>query len=206
MLRHRLMSGLGNGAQPRIRSDRDIDPAAPLPDEGRVLRPAAVLVPVVDHGPGRSTVLLTRRSDFLPDHAGQISFPGGRIETTDEDEIATALRETEEEIGLARRHVEILGRLDSYVTVTGFLIAPVVGILSPPFELRPDRREVAAVFEIPLDVILDPANHALHARTYQGRIRRFHAMTYGDHFIWGATAHMLVNLAHCLGETDQGKA
>lgn len=199
MLRARLIERLGESTG-RTRSDRDIDPGAPPPTTGRPARPAAVLVPLVDRGAAGTTVLLTRRSDLLPDHAGQVSFPGGRIEARDRDAVAAALRETEEEIGLARRHVEIVGRLDSYLTVTGFHIEPVVGLVTPPFDLRPDGREVAAIFELPLDFILDPANHALASREYQGRMRRFHAMRWGDHVIWGATAHMLVNLAQCLGE------
>lgn len=199
MLRARLMEQLGK-ATGKIRSDRDIDPGAPPQTAGLPPRPAAVLVPLVDRGAGGTTVLLTRRSDLLPDHAGQIAFPGGRIAACDCDAVAAALRETEEEIGLARRHVEIVGRLDSYVTVTGFRIEPAVGLVTPPFDLRPDPREVAAIFELPLDFILDPANHALASREHNGRMRRFYAMRWGDHVIWGATAHMLVNLAQCLGE------
>ena len=164
----------------------DLLPAGPL-------TPAAVLVPIVAR-PGGLTVLLTRRTDDLAHHPGQVSFPGGHIEPADDGPEAAALRETEEEIGLARRHVEVLGRLDPYVVRTGFEVTPVVALVQPPFELAVDPREVAEVFEVPLAFLLDPANHQRHSRVFEGRQRRFHAMPYGEHYIWGATAGMLINL------------
>jgi 8-oxo-dGTP pyrophosphatase MutT (NUDIX family) len=162
--------------------------------------PAAVLVPLVDRADGM-TVLLTRRTAHLDHHAGQISFPGGRIEASDADPVAAALRETQEEIGLDLSHVEVLGRIDGYVTITNFTVVPVVAIVHPPFELKPDPFEVDAVFEVPLAFILDPANHQRHFREGpDGKRRYFYALPYGDYYIWGATAAMLVNLAEALNK------
>ena len=165
-------------------------------DAGRAAarRAAAVLVPIVAR-PGALTVLLTRRTDHLRDHSGQVSFPGGRVEPQDAGAEATALRETHEEVGLEPQRVEVLGRLSDYHTRTGYRITPVVGLVSPPFELRLDAHEVAAAFEVPLGFLLDPANHQRQAREYQGRTVHFFAIPYGEHYIWGATAGMLVNLA-----------
>lgn len=173
-----------------FRGDHDLNPGTRPP---RSLIPAAVLVPLVDRARGL-TVLLTRRTQNLADHAGQISFPGGHMEPGDDGAENAALRETEEEIGLHRRHVEILGRLDDYITRTGFRITPVVGLVEPPFDLRPDPKEVAEVFEVPLAFLLDPANRQRHSRRYDGAERHFYAIPYEDHFIWGATAGMLVAL------------
>jgi 8-oxo-dGTP pyrophosphatase MutT (NUDIX family) len=169
-------------------------------DVPRELRPAAVLVPLVDRPEGL-TVLLTQRTDDMPSHAGQIAFPGGRRQPEDADLTATALREAEEEIGLAPAHVQIIGRLDSYVTGTGFEVTPVVGFVDPAFSVRPDPREVADVFEVPLSHFLDARNHQIHSRTWQGRERRYYAMPYGDRYIWGATAGMLKNLHFVLLES-----
>lgn len=172
------------------RGDHDLNPGMHSPGP---LTPAAVLVPLVCH-PDTTTLLLTRRTDHLSNHPGQVSFPGGHIEPVDKTPEETALRETEEETGLHRRHVEILGTLDDYETRTGFRVIPVVAIVTPPFELEPDPNEVAEVFEVPLDFLLDPANHQRHTRTFEGRDREFFAMPYNDHFIWGATAGMIINL------------
>lgn len=169
-----------------------------LPKPERALIPAAVLVPLVAHPDGMA-VLLTRRTAHLADHAGQIAFPGGRIEETDPDPVAAALREAEEEVGLPAGHVEIVGRLPIWVTTTGFEINPVVGLIRPPYPSRPDPFEVAEIFEVPLDFILDPANHERHSREWKGRRRSYFALPYGDRYIWGATAGMLVNLAEILG-------
>lgn len=157
------------------------------------LRPAAVLVPIVLREP-EPTLLLTRRTDHLHHHPGQVSFPGGRVEEQDNSPIETALRETEEEISLARRHVELLGCLPQYRTGTGFDVTPVVGLVTPPFELAPDAFEVAEVFEVPLSFLLDEANHQLHQVEVRGKLREYYAMPYGDYFIWGATAGMIVSL------------
>lgn len=157
------------------------------------LRPAAVLVPIVLRNP-EPTLLLTRRTDHLHHHPGQVSFPGGRVEDQDASPIETALRETEEEISLARRHVELLGCLPQYRTGTGFDVTPVVGLVTPPFELAPDAFEVAEVFEVPLSFLLDEANHQVHKVEVRGKLREYYAMPYGDYFIWGATAGMIVSL------------
>jgi len=157
------------------------------------LRPAAVLVPIVLRE-SEPTLLLTRRTDHLHHHPGQVSFPGGRVEAQDTSPIETALRETEEEISLARHHVELLGCLPQYRTGTGFDVTPVVGLVTPPFELSPDAFEVAEVFEVPLSFLLDEANHQLHRVEVRGKLREYYAMPYGDYFIWGATAGMIVSL------------
>jgi len=160
--------------------------------ETEALRPAAVLVPIVKRGDGL-TVLFTRRTDHLYDHAGQISFPGGRSEARDESPAATALRETFEEIGLPRSHVEVLGSLPEYTTVTGYHVTPVVGLVSPPPAFTLDAFEVAETFEVPLTFFLDPENHQRNTLQYQGRTRHYYAMPYEQRYIWGATAGMLMN-------------
>lgn len=159
---------------------------------------ASVLVPLVVRGQGVS-VLLTRRTDHLRDHAGQISFPGGRAEDEDIDAVATALRETEEEIGLARSHIEVIGALPTYATVTNFVVTPVVALVETGFTLKPDPFEVAEVFEVPLSFLMTPANHQRHGFEWQGGRREFWSMPWQDtpegsrYFIWGATAAMLRN-------------
>jgi len=185
----------------RERGDHDLNPtSAPHPGPHT---PAAVLVPLVDH-PGGLTVLLTKRTSTLSKHAGQISFPGGRLDAGDADAVAGALRETEEEIGLDRGYVTVLGRLDTYVTGTGYAITPVVGLVRPGFTLRPEPNEVAEVFEVPLDFLLEPKNHQRHQGTFNGQPRSWYAMPYGDYYIWGATAGMLVNLYNRVrGEAPQ---
>jgi 8-oxo-dGTP pyrophosphatase MutT (NUDIX family) len=157
------------------------------------LRPAAVLVPVVRREAGL-TILLTQRTDHLYDHAGQISFPGGRTEAHDESPAATALRETFEEIGLPHSHVEVLGLLPEYTTVTGYRVTPVVGFVNSPPTLSLDAFEVAEAFEVPLTFFLDPVNHQRNTLQYQGRTRHYYAMPYESRYIWGATAGMLMNL------------
>jgi len=159
----------------------------------REIRPAAVLVPVVTREE-RLTVLFTRRTAHLSDHAGQISFPGGRAEPGDANAAETALRETTEEIGLEASRVEVLGELPQYVTVTGYRVTPVVGLVFPPFELRPDTFEVAEVFEVPLEFLIDPENHQRNSIVYEGGARHYYAVPYEGHYIWGATAGMLMNL------------
>lgn len=157
------------------------------------LKAAAVLVPIVDrsHAP---QILLTQRSDTLPTHAGQISFPGGKVDRTDKDPLDTALREAEEEVGLRRQLVDVLGYLDPYETGTGYRILPVVALISPDFQPVPEPDEVADVFEVPLAFLMSSENHERYARTFDGIERRFHAMSYDGRFIWGATAGILKNL------------
>jgi 8-oxo-dGTP pyrophosphatase MutT (NUDIX family) len=173
-----------------VRGDHDLNPESVAPT---ALIPAAVLIPIVDRRPDL-TVVLTRRTDHLANHAGQVSFPGGHVEPGDRTPEDAALRETEEEIGLDRRHVTVLGRLDDYITRTGFKVTPVVSVVDPPFELDPDAGEVEEVFEVPLAFLLDPANHQRSSRMFDGQRRHYYAMRWGRHEIWGATAGMVINL------------
>ncbi len=160
--------------------------------------PAAVLVGLLP-SPDGPRILLTRRTAHLEHHAGQISFPGGRIEPFDPDPVAAALREAQEEIGLEPARVEVLGEIARYRTRTGFLIHPVVGWIEPPASLKPDPFEVAEIFELPLAFALDPANHRRDSHEREGRRREFWVVPYGDRYIWGATAGILVNLARLVG-------
>lgn len=159
--------------------------------------PASVLVPLVVRDDGL-TVLLTQRTAHLTDHAGQISFPGGRAEDFDTGPVDTALRETEEEIGLARAHVDVLGTLPVYYTGTGYAVTPVVALVHPPFVLTADPREVAEIFEVPLAFLMDGLNHQRILAELADIRRRFYAMPYQGYYIWGATAGMLRNLFHFL--------
>lgn len=160
---------------------------------------AAVLVPIIAHAGGLS-VLFTQRTAHLKAHSGQVSFPGGRAEPGDASAEETALRESEEEIGLPRSRVEVLARLPEYFTRTGFRVTPVIGLIAPPLELVPDPREVESVFEVPLAFLLDARNHKRQTREYQGRMVGYYEMPYGDRYIWGATAAMVVNLYRALAD------
>jgi 8-oxo-dGTP pyrophosphatase MutT (NUDIX family) len=162
--------------------------------------PAAVLVPVVMRS--ELTVLLTQRTDTLSKHAGQISFPGGRVDADDATAVETALREAEEEIGLGRDFVEPIGFLDGYRTGTGFHITPVVAMVRPGFTLTLAADEVADVFEVPLTFLMNVANHQTHSREWRGRTRSYWAMPFDERYIWGATAGMLKNLHYRLFESD----
>ncbi|OGA00678.1 MAG: hypothetical protein A2Z64_13205 [Betaproteobacteria bacterium RIFCSPLOWO2_02_67_12] len=173
-------------------------PSAIAGDQGAAagdpdLKPASVLIPIVLRS-AELTVLFTRRTEHLRSHSGQVSFPGGRCEAHDASPEATALRETQEEIGLDRRRIEVLGRLADYRTRTGYRVSPVVALVTPPFELRLDAHEVEEVFEVPFSFLLDPANHQRHSRQFHGREVHYVAMPYRQHYIWGATAAILVNL------------
>ncbi|NVJ70447.1 MAG: CoA pyrophosphatase [Alphaproteobacteria bacterium] len=184
----------GNPAARGRRSDYDLNREAKLQEQaGMPVRDAAVLVPVVNH-PGEPTILLTKRTDHLTKHAGQVSFPGGKVDEADEDAVAAALREAHEEVGLGANHIEVCGFLDTYRTGTGFEIVPVVGLVTPGFELTLQESEVQAAFEVPLSFLLDRSNHQLESAMWKGIERHYYAMPYGDYFIWGATAAMLVNL------------
>lgn len=174
-------------------SDYDLNPGLDT-DFPRAASPrdAAVLVPVVLRDP--LTVLFTQRTDELPSHAGQIAFPGGKVEPSDTGAVDTAQREAEEEIGLDRVLTEPLGFLDPYFTGTGFRIIPVVALVRPTFSLELDAAEVAAAFEVPLEFLMNAENHQRHSRTFRGKERSYHAMPYEDRYIWGATAGILRNM------------
>lgn len=159
---------------------------------------AAVLVPIVERM-GALSVLLTRRNAELNSHAGQISFPGGRAEPDDLSPADTALRETEEEVGILPGQVAIAGRLDNYLVGTGFRITPIVGMVTPPAAFRRDAREVAEIFEVPLSFVLSAENYRREAVEIEGRMRRFYVLSYRDYDIWGATAAILVNLQKVIG-------
>ena len=162
--------------------------------------PAAVLLPLVMRE--RLHLLLTQRTAHLSTHSGQIAFPGGKVDATDADAVAAALRETEEETGLSRDHVEVLGTLPQYVTGTSFFITPVVALVRPGFVLQPNPHEVDDVFEVPLDFLMDPLHHRRHAYEWDGVVREWYSMPYQDgareRYIWGATAGMLRNFFHLL--------
>jgi 8-oxo-dGTP pyrophosphatase MutT (NUDIX family) len=153
------------------------------------IRPAAVLIPVIDHP--EPTVLLTQRSAHLNEHAGQISFPGGKIEATDASPLDAALREAEEEVGLTREFVDPIGYLDLYGTSFGFRILPTVARVKPGFRLRISPAEVDEAFEVPLAFLMNPAKHELHTKEFRGIERIYYAMPYGERYIWGATAGIL---------------
>jgi 8-oxo-dGTP pyrophosphatase MutT (NUDIX family) len=153
------------------------------------VRPAAVLIPVVDHP--QPTVLLTQRSAHLNEHAGQISFPGGKIDVTDASPLDAALREAEEEIGLSREFIDPIGYLDLYGTAFGFRILPTVARVRPGFKLRINASEVDDAFEVPLAFLMDPANHQIHNKEFRGIERSYYAMPFAERYIWGATAGIL---------------
>ena len=171
-------------------SDYDLDR---LPRPARSLTPAAVLVPLIEGEAGLS-VLLTQRTSHLRDHPGQISFPGGRLEEHDDGPVAAALRETQEEVGIAPEFVQPCGCLDDYETATGYRVTPVVSFVRPGFVLQPDSFEVAEVFDVPLEFFLQPGNCQTHDYLRGGEKRYYYVFEYGPRYIWGATAGMLVNL------------
>jgi 8-oxo-dGTP pyrophosphatase MutT (NUDIX family) len=160
---------------------------------------ASVLLPIVLREQGL-TMLFTQRAAALSNHGGQVCFPGGRVETFDQSAADTALRETEEEVGLKRQHIEVIGTLPEYVTVTGYRVTPVIGLVQPPFSVQADAREVAGVFEVPLAFLMNGMHHQRRQTPpIDGQnSRRFYAIPYEDHFIWGATAAILRNLYHFL--------
>jgi 8-oxo-dGTP pyrophosphatase MutT (NUDIX family) len=179
-------------AQGIRRGDLDLDPALWARAGVSATKPAAVLVPVVDRA--RPTVLLTQRTAELASHAGQIAFPGGRIDPNDESPVAAALREAKEEVGLLPMLVEPIGYLDLYLTFSGFRILPTVARVKPDFTLTLNPSEVTEAFEVPLDFLMAPANHQRKTRDWKGIAREYYAMPFGERYIWGITAGILRNL------------
>lgn len=192
-LHTRLVRAVGPG--PGKRGDWDFAGNADTPYPAPLI-PAAVLIAVVAHD--RPTVLFTRRTAHLRTHAGQVAFPGGRIDASDVDATAAALREAHEEVALPPAAVTVVGATDHYATGTGFDITPVIGIVPPGLALVPAAAEVASIFEVPLDHLLDPTSHQLRQSDWQGRLRSYYVIAWETHEIWGATAAMVVNLSRRL--------
>jgi 8-oxo-dGTP pyrophosphatase MutT (NUDIX family) len=174
------------------RGDHDADPVMEKIAAVRPIRPAAVLVGIVEHA--EPTVLLTQRAQHLPDHPGQVSFPGGKIDKADESPLHSALREAEEEIGLARESVTPVGYLDLYMTTLGYRIVPLIARVQPGFQLTLNTAEVDEVFEVPLAYVMDIANMQKHSRDWNGITRHYYAITFGQRYIWGVTAGIIRNL------------
>ncbi|MDF1668056.1 MAG: CoA pyrophosphatase [Roseovarius sp.] len=195
-----LMRGLAGTSAPS--SDYDLNPDVVLP-EGRKLRPAGVLVPILVTD-GQPMLYLTKRSSALQHHPGQIAFPGGKQDDTDADITAAALREANEEIGLNPDNVEVLGVLPGHETVTSFAITPVVARVLHPFTPTPEPGEVEEVFQVPLAHVLNGARYFVQARRWRGTLRKYHTVPYGPYYIWGATARILFTLAEATGRADEG--
>lgn len=193
LLRQKLLMDAPEFKLRPARSDYDFNPEFRRPPGAIKLTPAAVLMPIV--AKPEPTILLTQRTETLSRHAGQVSFPGGRVDAADESPLATALRETQEETGIAPDFVRVAGFMEGYETGTGFAILPVVGVVREGFTLMPNPAEVNEIFEVPLAFLLDPKNRERQSREWQGRRREFYAFNYGSHYIWGATAAILVNFA-----------
>lgn len=177
--------------RPDRRSDYDLNKDIPANVRPKVKRDAAVLIPIVNWPASDATVILTRRTEHLPSHAGQVSFPGGKIDAGEVTPLETALREANEEIGLKAEAVAPIGFLDPYITSTGYRVHPVVGLVQPHQTLTPEPGEVAEIFEVPLGFLMDDANHKIEGREWQGVTRHFYSMPFGRHYIWGATAGMI---------------
>src|SRR5437016_8708180 len=188
-LRFEIPPGLNDASIVPVSGDPGNDRMLQIIAQERPIRPAAVLIPVVDHP--QPTVLLTQRSAHLNDHAGQISFPGGKIDAIDASPLDAALREAEEEIGLSREFIDPIGYLDLYATGFGFRILPTVARVKPGFKLRIIHAEVEDAFEVPLAFLMDPANHKVHSKEFRGMERSYYAMPFAERYIWGATARIL---------------
>ncbi|HWV44036.1 CoA pyrophosphatase [Pseudorhodoplanes sp.] len=175
-----------------VRGDHDADPVVKAMAAVRPIKPAAVLIPVIDRD--EPMVLLTQRTAHLPQHAGQIAFPGGKIDPTDASPLAAALREADEEIGLSSDVVDPIGYLDVYMTTLGYRIVPVVARVHPTFTLTLNPGEVESAFEVPLKFMMEVANHQTHSREWQGMMRTYYAIPFQDRYIWGVTAGIFRNL------------
>ncbi len=179
-------------------SDYDLNRDVILPP-GRKLRPAAVLIPIIGEG-DQARIILTKRASALEHHPGQIAFPGGKMDQGDRDIVATALREASEEIGLEPGNVEVLGRMPSHETVTGFEVTPIVARVLQQFDPTPEKGEVDEVFEVPLGHVLSPGNYRIEARRWQEKLRSYYTVPYGPYYIWGATARILRSFADAVGQ------
>jgi 8-oxo-dGTP pyrophosphatase MutT (NUDIX family) len=188
-LRFDVPAGLTDAGAVPASHDQGTDRMLQILAQELPIRPAAVLIPVVDHP--QPTVLLTQRSAHLNDHAGQISFPGGKIDATDASPLDAALREAFEEVGLTREFIDPIGYLDLYGTSFGFRILPTVARVRPGFKLRINAAEVDDAFEVPLAFLMDPANHQIHSKEFRGIERSYYAMPFAERYIWGATAGIL---------------
>jgi 8-oxo-dGTP pyrophosphatase MutT (NUDIX family) len=188
-LRFEIPAGLTDASVVPRSGDLGTDRMLEIIAHEQPIRPAAVLIPVVEHA--QPTVLLTQRAAHLNDHAGQISFPGGKIDATDASPLDAALREAEEEIGLSRQFIDPIGYLDLYGTAFGFRILPTVARVKPGFSLRINQSEVDDTFEVPLAFLMDPANHQMHSKEFRGIERSYYAMPFEERYIWGATAGIL---------------
>ena len=190
-LARKLRSALAAEGPPS--SDYDLNPDSRLSPE-RTLRSAAVLIPVIER-PAKASVILTKRSSALKHHPGQIALPGGKVDDADDGAVDAALREACEEIGLERRHADVLGALPPHETVTGFQVTPVLALVAPEFEARPEPGEVAEVFEVPLEHVMNPARFLIESRRWRGERRFYFVVPWGPYYIWGATARILRALA-----------
>ena len=182
-------AGLSDASIIPLSGDQGTDRMLRIVAEEQPIRPAAVLIGIVEHE--KPTVLLTQRAAHLNDHAGQISFPGGKIDPTDSSPLEAALREAEEEVGLPRSFITPVGYLDLYATGFGFRILPTLARVRPGFTLRVNADEVDEVFEVPLAFLMDPINHQVHSKEWRGMMRSYYAMPFAERYIWGATAGIL---------------
>ena len=189
--------GVGQNSDAGFSDDGESAALLNQAESKKSLKAAAVLILVIDR-PAGPTVLFTQRTAHLTDHAGQISFPGGRVEEHDRSAEHTALRETAEETGVDEARIAVIGSIPRYTTGTGYLITPVVGWIEPPIDYRPDPTEVEECFEVPLDFLIATENHRLESAMYKGRMRQYYAIPYGRRYIWGATAGMLVTFTRVL--------
>ena len=197
-LADRLRSALAVRGRPS--SDHDLNPDM-RPSPERTLRRAAVLIPVIDR-PANASVILTKRSSALKHHPGQIAFPGGKVDEADDGAVGAALREAREEIGLDRRHVDVLGTLPPHETVTGFQVTPVLALVTADFKARPEPGEVAEAFEAPLDHVMNPARFLIESRRWRGKRRLYFVVPWGPYYIWGATARILRALADRMSNVE----
>jgi 8-oxo-dGTP pyrophosphatase MutT (NUDIX family) len=188
-LRFDIPAGLTDASVVPPSGDKGTDRMLQIIAREQPIRPAAVLIPVVEHA--QPTVLLTQRAAHLNDHAGQISFPGGKIDATDASPLEAAIREAEEEIGLSREFIDPIGYLDLYATGFGYRILPTVARVKPGFKLRINEAEVDDAFEVPLAFLMDPVNHQVHSKEFRGMERSYYAMPFEERYIWGATAGIL---------------